>query len=101
MIWGNPGVHGEDGAGTQGIGVRTPDAAAVAEATTGFAGEVHSPKGAMLSIGFMSAIVAAGNVVRTFFGGNIFSTDGSVPRLHCIAAPVHTSIATRTVYPSN
>jgi hypothetical protein len=35
----------------QGIGVKTPSAAAVAAATVGFANDVHMPKGIMLTIG--------------------------------------------------
>lgn len=48
---GAPGTHGETVAGMQGIGVRTPIAAAVAAATIGFAGDIHMPKGMMLTIG--------------------------------------------------
>src|SRR3546814_4512167 len=38
---GAPGTHGDVVAGMQGIGVSTPIAAEVAEATVGFASEVH------------------------------------------------------------
>ena len=48
---GLPGTHGAAVAGMQGIGVSTPSAAAVAAATTGFAGEEHIPKGMMFFIG--------------------------------------------------
>src|SRR3546814_4246805 len=57
---GAPGTHGYVVAGMQGIGVSTPIAAEVAEATVGFASEVHMPNGMMFSIGTGSMIVAAG-----------------------------------------
>ncbi len=42
---GEPGVQGVTVTGTQGIGVRTPNAADVAEATAGLLMELHIPKG--------------------------------------------------------
>ncbi len=48
---GEPGDQGAAVTGTQGTGVSTPIAAAVADATAGFAGFVHMPKGMMLIIG--------------------------------------------------
>jgi hypothetical protein len=48
---GAPGTQGAAVAGIQGIGVNTPIAAAVAAATVGLAGELHTPKGSMFSIG--------------------------------------------------
>lgn len=50
-IWGEPGAHGAAVRGIQGIGVRTPMAAAVAAATVGLAGLLHMPKGAMFTMG--------------------------------------------------
>jgi hypothetical protein len=48
---GAPGVHGAGVTGTQGMGVSTPSAAAVAEATLGFARLEHIPKlGGLLSM---------------------------------------------------
>lgn len=44
---GLPGIHGADVIGVQGIGVRTPSAAAVAAATAGFAILMHIAKGLM------------------------------------------------------
>ena len=52
-------IHGLTVDGTQGIGVNTPSAAAVAEATVGFAIDVQRPQGATLVIGAMSCMVAA------------------------------------------
>ena len=48
---GEPGTQGATVLGTQGMGVRTPRLAAVAEATVGFARDWHIPKGMMLTIG--------------------------------------------------
>jgi hypothetical protein len=45
MTVGAPGIHGALVAGMQGIGVSTPSAAAVAAATIGLAGELHTPNG--------------------------------------------------------
>jgi len=46
-----PGTHGAGVLGIQGMGVSTPRAAAVAAATVGFASDVHTPKGMMLTMG--------------------------------------------------
>jgi hypothetical protein len=46
-----PGTQGAGVTGTQGIGVKTPSAAAVAAATVGFASDWHIPKGGMFAIG--------------------------------------------------
>jgi len=48
---GEPGVHGATTAGTHGIGVNTPHAAAVAAATVGFEGLTHRPKGMIFAMG--------------------------------------------------
>ena len=48
---GAPGTQGEVVAGMQGMGVRTPIAAAVAAATIGFAGDMHMPNGMMFTSG--------------------------------------------------
>jgi hypothetical protein len=49
---GDPGTHGAGMTGTQGMGVSTPSAAAVAAATMGFARELHIPNGGMFMMGF-------------------------------------------------
>ena len=49
--FGTPVTHGVVVAGIQGIGVKTPRAAAVALATTGLAILVHIPNGIILTIG--------------------------------------------------
>ena len=46
-----PGVQGAGITGIQGIGVKTPNAAAVADATVGFAILLHIPKGIIFFIG--------------------------------------------------
>jgi hypothetical protein len=51
MTVGEPGAHGADVTGTHGIGVSTPMAAAVADATVGFDGLEHIPKVGILTIG--------------------------------------------------
>ena len=76
------GTHGPMGVGTQGIGVSTPRAAAVADATDGFAKELHIPKGGMFVIGTTSVIVAAGlPSIITRVVGITFSVDGAMPKL--------------------
>ena len=51
MTVGEHGAQGAAVAGIQGIGVKTPSAAAVADATTGFAMEEHIPKVGMFVMG--------------------------------------------------
>jgi len=87
---GDPGVQGAGVTGTQGIGVRTPKAADVADATVGFAREVHIPKGIMLVMGMLSMILASGVWVKTLFLGRTTSELGARPKLHCNVAPIHT-----------
>ncbi len=54
VFGGDVGIHGALVAGMQGIGVKTPKAAAVAAATIGFEGVVHIPKLGMFMIGTKS-----------------------------------------------
>ena len=60
-----PGTQVPAGTGTQGIGVRTPSAAAVAAATAGFAIDEHIPNGMTLAIGLQSAMFAAGTLLQS------------------------------------
>jgi len=46
-----PGTQGATVAGMQGMGVRAPNAAAVAAATTGLERELHVPKGRIFNMG--------------------------------------------------
>lgn len=87
---GAPGAHGAGVTGTQGIGVSTPSAAVVAEATVGLASEEHIPKGGILTMGFESMMVAAGVPVSVRFSGSTTSVDGAAPKLHIMFAPMHT-----------
>ncbi len=59
MTVGDPGVQGVV-TGTHGIGVSTPIAAEVADATVGLASELHMPNGGMFTIGLKSMMFAAG-----------------------------------------
>jgi hypothetical protein len=94
---GLPGTQGATVFGIHGIGVSTPRAAAVAEATVGFASEVHIPKGGIFTIGFLSMIVAAGEDVRTFMLDVTISVEGVVPNGQNRPAPAHTHIAIITL----
>jgi hypothetical protein len=82
-----PGVHGEVVTGTQGIGVSTPRAAAVAEATAGFAMDMHMPKVGMFVIGMKSMMFAAGAVALVRFMGRTFRAEGATPKEHIMTAP--------------
>lgn len=91
---GAPGTQGATVAGTHGIGVRTPMAAAVAEATMGFAGDMHMPNGMIFVIGMKSMILASGiSSVITMFVGNTTSELGAIPIVHIKVAPMQTCIA--------
>jgi hypothetical protein len=91
MTVGEPGAHGELVTGTQGMGVRTPKAAVVAEATVGFASDMHMPKSGILAIGLKSMMFAAGGpptMVR--LTGGTTRELGAIPKLHIIMAPATT-----------
>lgn len=89
-----PGAQGDAVTGTQGCGVNTPIAAAVADATAGLAIEVHIPNGAIFTMGLLSIIVAMGcDVVITILSGNTVNVPGATPKLHCNVAPLHTANA--------
>src|SRR5690242_955806 len=89
---GAPGTQGAVVAGMQGIGVSTPKAAAVAAATVGLAGDMHMPKGMMLTIGMWSMMFAAGTPphwVRLI--GRTCKALGAMPIVHIRLAPRTTS----------
>lgn len=80
IIVGDPGTQGAGVFGMQGIGVRTPIAAAVAADTDGLAMLRHNPNGIMLIIGAWSVIFAAGCwlLITGLFGSTI-RADGDDP----------------------
>lgn len=79
---GEPGTHGADVTGTQGIGVSAPKAAAVAAATVGLAIELHIPNGRILTSGLLSIILAIGMADMTRFIGRTINVLGAAPKLH-------------------
>jgi hypothetical protein len=87
---GEPGAHGAGVTGRQGMGVNTPIAAVVADATVGFAIELHMPNGMMFTVGLLSIILAMGMAVLTLFTGRTFNVPGANPKLHLSVAPPHT-----------
>lgn len=85
---GTPGSHGATVAGTQGMGVNTPSAAAVAAATTGLAGLEHMPNDEIFTIGLWSIMFAAGApLAMTRLVGKTCNDAGVAPKLHCNTAP--------------
>ena len=84
--------HGPIGTIEQGCGVKTPNAAAVAAATCGFAMEQHIPKGVILLPSAISIIVATGlehpKVVTCEVA---FNVPGPVPKGHINFAPLTTT----------
>ena len=96
---GHPGIQGAVVIGTQGIGVNTPKAAAVAEATVGFASEEHIANGRIFIIGTLSMIFAAGDVASTLFVGMTVSALGAAPNEHCSVHPETTSIPINPLLP--
>ena len=82
-------IHGAGVTGTQGMGVSTPSAAAVADATTGLAMERHKPNGAILTIGLLSIMLPTGGPwPNTRFTGRTFSGAGVSPMLQRNKLPV-------------
>ena len=88
--FGQPGSQGAIVAGMQGIGVKTPSAAAVAAATVGLAKLVHIPKGKMFTKGLLSMMFAAGMGASTRLTGNTIRADGATPKEHLSVAPIVT-----------
>lgn len=81
-------------AGMQGIGVSTPIAAAVAEATVGLLGDWHMPKGRMLTKGAKSMMVAFGLFWIIGRNGTVtIKVDGVIPKVHFRVAPIQTYFA--------
>jgi hypothetical protein len=84
---GAPGIQGADVAGMHGIGVSTPNAAAVAAATVGFAGDMHMPNGAMFTTGTWSMIFAANwLLICVRLMGSTDNVEGAIPIVHASSA---------------
>ncbi|KVD67915.1 hypothetical protein WI88_33210 [Burkholderia ubonensis] len=85
---GAPGTHGAAMTGTQGIGVSTPIAAAVAAATAGFAGELHMANVGIFKSGLESITVAAGRPsTMTLATGATTSVASAAPKVQLSIAP--------------
>src|SRR5689334_1237656 len=82
-----PGAHGATVAGMQGMGVSTPSAAAVADATVGFATDMHMPKVGIFTIGLLSMMLAAGAPILVRFSGKTLRALGATPKVHIIIEP--------------
>lgn len=90
-----PGVHNPMGLGTQGCGVKTPNAAEVAEATMGFTREVHIPQVPTLLMGATSCTVAMGFPPALQVSCDVtFNTPVPTPIVHIIVAPLTTVLPT-------
>ena len=97
---GAPGFQGVV-TGMQGIGVNTPDAAAVAEATVGLLGVVHMPNGMMFFMGTKSMMFAAGWLPdSTRFSGVTTKVDGATPKGHVRMAPLTTWTGMSAPFPA-
>lgn len=93
---GTPGTQGATVTGTQGIGVNTPRAAAVAAATVGLETLVHMPNGGTFTIGALCMMLAEGGPgVSMVVLGITTRLDGATPNVHIMVAPMHTAIPTK------
>ena len=88
---GDPGVQGAAVTGTQGIGVRTPNAAEVAADTLGLDKDWHIPNVGIFRNGAKSMMVAAGAPQRVRRIGRTLSAPGAIPNEQVIKAPEVTS----------
>ena len=74
--------------GMQGMGVSTPMAAAVADATVGFAKDWHIPKGAILTMGLLSMMLPIAKFIHLGrMGSKTENVPGAIPNVHCSIAP--------------
>lgn len=90
IVLGAVGIQGAMVMGVQGMGVKTPKAAAVAAATAGFAKLMHIPKGMMFIKGLESIMLPAGGFAMTLDVGKNTRELGATPKLHMARAPVTT-----------
>ena len=87
ILSGLPGIHGVVTTGTQGAGVKTPKAAAVAEMTAGFDGDEHMPKEPIQVMGAKSLIFNKGLPDNdVILPGLAINGHGLVPKVHWIIA---------------
>jgi len=77
---GDPGTQGATRAGTHGMGVNTPSAAAVAAMTVGLAILWHMPKVGTLANGRLLMMVPTGICTRTMAAGMTLSGTGAMPK---------------------
>ena len=75
---GTPVIQGAASDGKQGMGVSTPSAAAVAAATTGFAGHWHMPKVGTFTKGLLLTVFPKGSDEAEFVEMT-FSIVGVIP----------------------
>lgn len=88
---GEPGTH-EDVTGVHGIGTNTPNAAAVAAATAGFARLIHTPNGITSAKGIADVILPAGIADPvTIVIGKTSSAEGAAPIVHAHKASLTTN----------
>lgn len=100
ITMGTGGAHGATVIGMHGMGVRTPNAAAVAWATSGLAGELHMPKVKIFNMGTKSIITAGGPVTTMVrVAGNTTSEEGADPIAHIMVA-VRMVVAAMPTLPS-
>ena len=83
-----PVIQGETVIGMQGMGVRTPIAAAVAAATVGLARLMQVPKVGMLAMGVKFMMVPTCRVAVTMALGVTISEEGAAPKVQDIMAEV-------------
>lgn len=90
MTVADPGAQGATVLGMHGIGVNTPNAAAVADATVGLARDMHTPNVGMFTSGLLSMMFAAGVPIIVLLVGSTLSALGAAPNVHIIIDPVVT-----------
>lgn len=90
LTWALPGAQGAAITGTHGIGVSTPMAAEVAEATVGLDSDWHIPNVGMFA-GVKSIVVAINMFIHLGRRGTVtISEQGVIPKLHWSIAPIVT-----------
>jgi hypothetical protein len=91
MTVAEPGAQGATVFGIQGMGVNTPKAAAVADATVGLASDMHTPNVGMFTMGLLSMMLAAGVPIIVLLVGSTLRALGAAPKLHIIIEPAVTN----------